>query len=71
MTEPIEQLADALVVLSNSRPRTPTREEFIECILRHRQIPNTQVVANQHGDVYFVAGDFDDLQVVRTWGAFP
>lgn len=76
MTEPIENTADAIMTLINSKPRSPTRDEIIECLLRSKQLPGMRVIADQHGDVYFVSspGDFDDLRAagnVRTWGAFP
>ena len=63
MSEPIEKKAEALVALCNSMPRTPSKEQFIELLLRFAQMPDMRVVPTQQG-VTFVVGDFDDLRAV-------
>ena len=57
MTEPIENTADAIMTLINSKPRSPTRDEIVECLLRSAQIPGLSVLADTHGRVYYVSGD--------------
>ena len=76
----IENTADALVALCNSMPRTPTREQFIECLRRCEQMPNMQVVVEGgrvcYVDTYYVVADDlsppgIDVLPVSTFGAFP
>lgn len=55
--EPIEKTADAIMALINSKPRSPMREEIIECLLRSAQMSDLSVLSDSHGRVYYVSGD--------------